>query len=534
MRKFFFLFLVFYSLFIYSQGVKILVGSPVRQKPAILQEFLHSLKRLQSDTYALDFYFVDDNTNKTSKALLQEFSSHQKGKCLIDHPPKKQNDSYICDEHTHKWNDELVWKVARFKDEMIQYAKIKNYDYLFLIDSDLILHPNTLKQLLLAHKDIISNIFWTKWTPEARPTPQVWLSDHYTQYEKRPGEILSSLEKAQRQNAFYDRLEKPGVYEVGGLGACTLISKKAIKKGISFKKIQNLSYWGEDRHFCVRALALGLSLFVDTHYPALHVYRESELCKVQDFIQKSTVISSQNSFYPRLTLSMIVKNEANRYLKRVLKNAKKYITDAVIIDDASTDNTVEVCKQILKDMPLKIVENKESQFHNEVCLRKQQWKETIETNPDWILFLDADEIFEDKFQKEVKNLILSSTVDAYFFRLYDFWDENHYREDNCWTAHKRYHPFLIRYKPNSVYKWKETPQHCGRMPYSVYEFTKKNSSLRVKHYGWAKEKDRLTKYKRYKKLDPKGIYGNNQQYLSILDKLRILKHNSKYKDLDHV
>ena len=30
--------------------------------------------------------------------------------------------------------------------------------------------------------------------------------------------------------------------------------------------------FGEDRHFCIRAAALGLSLYVDTHYPAYHIY----------------------------------------------------------------------------------------------------------------------------------------------------------------------------------------------------------------------------------------------------------------------
>lgn len=36
---------------------------------------------------------------------------------------------------------------------------------------------------------------------------------------------------------------------------------------------------------------------------------------------------------------MIVKNEENRYLKKVLEALRHYIDEAVIIDDGSTDQT---------------------------------------------------------------------------------------------------------------------------------------------------------------------------------------------------
>ena len=106
----------------------------------------------------------------------------------------------------------------------------------------------------------------------------------------------------------------------------------------------------------------------------------------------------------KLTLSMVVKNEGNRFLKEVLISAKEYIDNAVIIDDGSIDNTVEIIEDILKDIPYKLIKNNESKFSNEVSLRRQQWNETIKTNPDWIVFLDADEIFEDKFKDYIRVL----------------------------------------------------------------------------------------------------------------------------------
>ena len=226
---------------------------------------------------------------------------------------------------------------------------------------------------------------------------------------------------------------------------------------------------------------------------------------------------ADNGTVPGLTLSMIVKNEADRYLRRMLKSAREYITDAVIIDDGSTDDTVALCHDMLGAVPHKIIENGESCFHSEWRLRRQQWTETIATDPDWILFLDADEIFEDGFKTGVKELISNRSNSVYLFRLYDFWDEEHYREDGLWQAHKIYRPFMLRYDKNTRYTFNETDQHCGRMPANVFELKYELSSYRLKHYGWADKNERTRKFKRYMDLDPKGQYGSLLQYISILD-----------------
>ena len=497
----------------------ILVGSPIRQKPAILREFLESLERIDQTSYELSYCFVDDNEIEESKTLLKQFAEKKGDRCHIFQPDLDSKENYVCNENTHRWNESLIWKVANFKDKIIQHARDKKYDYLFLIDSDIVLHPKTVDQLLIANKDIISNIFWTCWTPDSHLLPQVWMVDQYTQYELSSGEKISNEEAQKRFSSFLIKMRTPGTYEVGGLGACTLISKNALSKDISFKKIKNLTFWGEDRHFSIRALALGLDLFVDTHYPAYHIYRESALSDVENF--KRSFSKSANFLEnekPRVTLSLIMRNEGDRYLRRVLEDAKQYITDAVIIDDASADNSIEICEEVLKGIPLKIVRNKKSQFSNEIILRKQQWAETIQTNPDWIVFLDADEIFEQNFHHQIQNLISIPNLDAFGFRLYDFWDENHYREDKYWQANKIHRIFLVRYRPDIPYTWStETAQHCGRFPSTVQKFIAGITPFRLKHYGWAKEEDRLAKYERYKILDPEAKYGIQGQYDSILD-----------------
>lgn len=251
-----------------------LLGSPVRQHPEILKIFLTSSRELNLNVFTIDYFFIDNNTEEESSQLLSSFSEETPNtviKKIQDH------EEYICDENTHVWQETAIWKVAGFKNSIIDYAITGGYDYLFLVDSDLVLHPQTLLHLISLQKDIVSEIFWTRWEPGFPELPQVWVNDQYSIFECARGENLTQEEIFKRVTSFIDRLKEPGVYKVGGLGACTLISKNALSTGVNFKEIYNVSFVGEDRHFCIRAVALGFELFVDTHYPAFHIYRLSDL-----------------------------------------------------------------------------------------------------------------------------------------------------------------------------------------------------------------------------------------------------------------
>ncbi|WP_148449219.1 glycosyltransferase family 2 protein, partial [Paenibacillus ihuae] len=230
-----------------------------------------------------------------------------------------------------------------------------------------------------------------------------------------------------------------------------------------------------------------------------------------------TAPSSAAAKRPKLTLMMAVKNEAPRFLRTVLQEHRKYIDEAVIIDDGSTDDSADICREVLQGIPLHLVRNSVSRFSNEAELRKQQWEEVVKTNPEWILSLDADEMFEARFAEDIEILLREDNCDLFCFRLYDFWDDHHYREDMYWRSHQSYRPFLLRYREDFPYVWNDSPQHCGRLPENIFELPHQLSNLRLKHLGWSRPEYRLDKYMRYMQLDPGGIYGWMEQYQSILD-----------------
>jgi len=256
---------------------KILVGSPVHQKPLILKEFLNSLSRLESENLEIHFLFIDDNEDLNSSDILKTFSN--------DHPNVtifKNTEGLAYNPDSHQWKEEVIIKVGKNKDKILNFAEMNSFDFVFLADSDLVLHPKTLIHLASLEKEVVSEVFYTAWTEGSLEMPQVWL---YDVYEFTNDKALSQEEKANKFFEFYNMLKEKGVYPVGGLGACTMISKSALEKGVSFEQIYNLTFWGEDRHFCIRAAAFGIELFASTFYPPFHIYRDSDLAKVSDFWQ---------------------------------------------------------------------------------------------------------------------------------------------------------------------------------------------------------------------------------------------------------
>jgi len=254
---------------------KILIGSPVHQKPAILKEFLNSLSQVESKNLDLHFFFVDDNEDSSSSAALETFQSKHQNVII-----EKNTEAQVYNPDSHLWQDAVILKVGKNKDKILNFAKDNDFDFVFLADSDLVLHPKTLVHLATLEKEVVSEVFYTAWTEGAMQMPQVWL---YDTYDFVPDPKISEEEKSRKFLDFYQMLQTKGVYPVGGLGACTLISKSALEKGVSFERLYNLSFWGEDRHFCIRAAALGIELFASTFYPPFHIYRECDLEQVSAF-----------------------------------------------------------------------------------------------------------------------------------------------------------------------------------------------------------------------------------------------------------
>lgn len=237
-----------------------LIASCIRQKPEILREFLESLDGLEKPE-GHEYFFVLSDLEEASREILSDWS---RGKS-IETETMNFGDPYATDEDTHHWTSKLVSNVIEMKERILERAK--GYDHLLFVDSDTYLHPKTLTQLLSRGKDIITEISWTQWCANdpRGAMPNTWFYHPY-------GFPRDGLE----------RLRKEPLVKVGGFGGLYLLSKKAIEAGVSFSRTEGSpDDWGEDRFFAMRAKDLGFDLWCDTTLPSFHIYRMSDLPRLQ-------------------------------------------------------------------------------------------------------------------------------------------------------------------------------------------------------------------------------------------------------------
>lgn len=238
------------------------MGVCARQHPEVFKAFLEALFGLDTEGIEIKHLFVFHNWEE-GKAILAQHASPAAD--VVETSYQTPNE-YLRDESTHHWTVQLVRDMANMRNSILDYAVDHGCDAVFMVDSDLLLQPRTLQQLWASGREVIAEVFWTRWQPDGPKLPNAWDFDQY-------GLLKESLR----------RWRKPGQYRVGGAGACTLIRASAIRKGLSYSPVPSVTWFGEDRALQLRAAVLGIPIFLDTHYPAYHVYRVDELPKGREW-----------------------------------------------------------------------------------------------------------------------------------------------------------------------------------------------------------------------------------------------------------
>lgn len=252
-----------------SRSQSVIVYSPVRLASSVLSYTLQGLRGIGATGVVQEYWFHDDNDDRDSSRMLTEFCSAADCPARVLPYVEAPRPEYATSGDTHTWNASLVDRIIQIKNQALTEFRRSSAEAILLVDADLYLHPQMLEHLLSLDAPIVSEVFWTQFRAGRPYKPNVW-DVHSCKYNS-----ADSIFK----------LRDPGVYVVGGLGACTLVKKEVVARGVNFERIQSLDFWGEDRHFCVRATCMGYDLLADTAYPPFHVYRDELLPELQDWIR---------------------------------------------------------------------------------------------------------------------------------------------------------------------------------------------------------------------------------------------------------
>ena len=221
---------------------RILITAPLRQEADVFLEYQKGLDALEiPEGYAVSRFFVVNDCPEILPLIRN-----------AEYVVMDTGDTYEKTGNDHKWTPELMRKMSGLRNRTIEEMLAYGFDYWLSIDTDVIADPRTLRTLIEADRDIVSEIFWTQHWCNA------WDYDQYSPPR--------------------EEWREPGLYRCGMTGACTLVKRKVFENGVDYTPIPNIrnALRGEDRHFCVRAACAGFGMWIDTHCPATHLYTREE------------------------------------------------------------------------------------------------------------------------------------------------------------------------------------------------------------------------------------------------------------------
>lgn len=219
----------------------------------------------------------------------------------------------------------------------------------------------------------------------------------------------------------------------------------------------------------------------------------------------------------QIVANLVVRNEENGYLRRVLDRLTTQVDKIIVTDDCSDDATPEIAANY--GAAVQVLPEPTFRKH-EGHLRQLSW-EWLEKNLDdpkdtLVLAIDADEeLYETTYTlRELAEMTRFKVFNVTFFHM---WNETHFRSDGGWRPHGSSR--LFRYMPGGFFQDRQLA--CGSEPTYVHSMIRgqrffRPSGLVMKHLSYIKDEDKRRKYERYAELDG-GAFHAGAHIQSIID-----------------
>ncbi len=186
-----------------------------------------------------------------------------------------------------------------------------------------------------------------------------------------------------------------------------------------------------------------------------------------------------------------------KVIDECLSKLSDIVDELIIIDNGSTDGTLEAYKKYPK-----IKKILHTIGYDEGRDKIMLLEEAKKNNPDWIIWIDGDEIFEKHFSRDVVERYMNSKCNRITFRMCNFWlSKDQCRYDDQYYLYNL-HPqrSMWRNAPNAYFRNKKL--HNGDIMGVVGKTF--ISPYRLKHYGYVDRAEMQMKLERYLENDQSG------------------------------
>lgn len=217
------------------------IGCPVRDRAWILPEYLEALLNIDYPKELISWKFVLNDSTDESEGILTGFFLQHGDEYDWRVEIIRANQNAPEDKRVIGTRDIIYRTLARVRNIFISDIET---DYLFSVDSDIIVPKDSLKNLAGAEKDIIAGVIWND-----------GLFNSALDY---PYRIPNLLYRDHGRIKHLREYPRDRVFEIDITGAVYLLSKKVC---------QNIKYGyhplGEDIYFCNMARDKGYRIWVD-------------------------------------------------------------------------------------------------------------------------------------------------------------------------------------------------------------------------------------------------------------------------------
>lgn len=230
----------------------------------------------------------------------------------------------------------------------------------------------------------------------------------------------------------------------------------------------------------------------------------------------------------RFLCAMRVKNEAP-HLQEVIGRALELCERALVFDDHSTDETAAICRAFgerVTLLPSPFEGFDEARDKNYLLAR------IVEHNPEWVLWIDGDEVLERTGPERIRAAAAECPETAVFtLRVAYLWnDPNKVRVDGIYGNFSRASLFRLRGQTIPSLQFAPTGfggnLHCGNVPRGLSGPTKA-LDVRLKHYGYLSKEVRMKKYKFYSTVDPHNAAEDHYRHLAEIQGARFAPGRAK-------
>ncbi len=194
---------------------------------------------------------------------------------------------------------------------------------------------------------------------------------------------------------------------------------------------------------------------------------------------------------PKLSAVIITKNEATN-IARCIQSLNGLVTEIIVIDAFSTDETV----QIAKDLGARVIQKEWEGYSQNKNYGNQLAKN------DWIISIDADEVITKDLNSHLQQLTLKENTVYSINRLNNYCGQ--------WIRHCGWHPdWNIRLFNRKIAQWK------GDFVHEKLAFSNKVKVVRLKgllhHYSYQNSTDHWQRIENYAQLSARQLFQDGKK-----------------------